>query len=64
MNNKNIIITGFSLGFGLMCFIWGVLWMMMCLDYKHQTIKLEQSNADLKWQLSEISSLCGGNDVK
>ena len=64
MNNKNIIITGFSLGFGLMFFICGVLWMIMCLDYKHQTIKLEQNNANLKWQLSEISSLCGGNDVK
>ena len=50
MKIKKFAIVSFSLGFGVMCFIWGVLWMMMCLDYKDQVSRLEQDLIQLKWE--------------
>lgn len=60
MKNRDIVIISFSLGFGVMCFIWGILWMMMCLDYKEQVGKLEQDLIDYKWQLEQVPYICGG----
>ena len=60
MKNRDIAIIGFCLGFGVMCFIWGVLWMMMCLDYKEQVSRLEQDLIDYKWQLEQVPYICKG----
>jgi len=57
---RNFAIVSFSLGFGVMCFIWGVLWMMMCLDYKEQVSRLEQDLIDYKWQLEQVPYICKG----
>ncbi|MGM9879465.1 MAG: hypothetical protein ACI31R_05540 [Bacilli bacterium] len=62
MKIKNIAIIGFSLGFGVMCFVWGVLWMVMCLDYKEQVSKLEQDLIDYKWQLEQVPYICMGGE--
>lgn len=42
MKNKHVALVGFCVGFSVVCFIWGILWMMMCLDYKEQITILEQ----------------------
>lgn len=60
MKNRDVAIVCFSLGFGVMCFIWGVLWMMMCLDYKDQVGRLEQDLIDYKWQLEQLPYICKG----
>lgn len=57
MKNKEVAIVGFSIGFGVMCFIWGLLWMMMCLDYKEQVGRLEQELIDYKWQLEQVDQM-------
>ena len=36
MKKVNIIIVSVSLIFGTMCFIWGVLWMIMAKDLGEQ----------------------------
>ena len=36
MKIRDITIVMFSVGFGLMCFVWGVLWMMMAKDLGEQ----------------------------
>lgn len=48
MKNRNICIVGFSLVFGMICFIWGVLWMEMCLDYEKQVNRLEKELTFIK----------------
>lgn len=60
MKIRTFAIVSFSLGFGVMCFIWGVLWMMMCLDYKEQVSRLEQDLIDYKWQLEQVPYICKG----
>lgn len=36
MKTRDIVITAFSIGFGLMCFVWGLLWMVMAKDLGDQ----------------------------
>jgi hypothetical protein len=36
MNTKAIVITSFSIIFGLACFIWGLLWMTIAKDLGNQ----------------------------
>lgn len=36
MKIRNIVIVGFSVGFGIVCFIWGLLWMVMAKDLGEQ----------------------------
>lgn len=50
MKNRDVAIVGFSLGFGVMCFIWGVLWMVMAKDLKEQVIELEKEVIQLRWE--------------
>ena len=50
MKVKNIAISMFSIIFGVICFIWGLLWVMMCLDYKEQVGILEQEIIELEWE--------------
>lgn len=48
MKNRHVALVGFCVGFSVVCFIWGVLWMVMCLDYKDQVNKLQQENKELQ----------------
>ena len=62
MKVKETIIMSFCICFGLMCFVWGVLWMIMCLDYKKQVGLLEQELIDYKWQLDQVPYICNGGE--
>ena len=50
MKKVNIIIVSISVGFGLMCFIWGLLFMVMADDLKEQVIDLENELIKLRWE--------------
>lgn len=58
MKVKNIAISMFSIIFGVICFIWGLLWVMMCLDYKEQVGILEQEIIELEWQVENNYIYC------
>lgn len=62
MKSKDIAILSFSVGFCAICFIWGVLWMTMCLDYKKQVDKLKQDLINYKWQLEQVPYVCFGGE--
>lgn len=58
------IITGISVGFGLMCFIWGVLWMVMAKDLansvnvlEEEKSRLEEKITGLEWELSQVDQM-------
>jgi hypothetical protein len=55
--NKTII-TSFSVGFGITCFVWGLLWMMMAKDLKEQLIKLEEEVIQLRWENENNYTYC------
>lgn len=57
MKNRYVALVGFCVGFSVVCFIWGVLWMVMCLDYKDQVNKLQQELLDYKWQLEQVNQM-------
>lgn len=57
MKNRHVAVVGFCVGFSVVCFIWGVLWMVMCLDYKEQVSRLEQDLIDYKWQLEQVDQM-------
>ena len=57
MKNRYVAVVGFCVGFSVVCFIWGVLWMVMCLDYKEQVSRLEQDLIDYKWQLEQVNQM-------
>lgn len=50
----------FSLGIGIgaLGFLWGTLWMMMCLDYKKQTENLKEELANYEVQIEYITQVC------
>lgn len=50
----------FSLGVGIgaLGFLWGTLWMMMCLDYKKQTENLKEELANYEVQIEYITQVC------
>lgn len=58
MKKVNIIIVSLSVGFGVMCFIWGVLWMVMAKDLKEQVIELENEIIQLKWENEQTTMYC------
>lgn len=58
MKIKNWAIVGFSVGFSLMCFIWGVLWMVMADDLKEQVIDLENEVIQLRWENEQTIMYC------
>ena len=58
MKKVNIIIVSVSVGFGLMCFIWGLLWMVMAKDLKEQAIDLENEVFQLKWENENNYTFC------
>lgn len=49
----------FSLGIGIgaLGFLWGTLWMMMCLDYKEQTENLKKEVANYEVQIEYITQV-------
>lgn len=57
MKKINIIIVSLSVGFGLMCFVWGLLWMVMANDLKEQLIELEQEVIQLRWENEQIDQM-------
>ncbi|MBQ8206775.1 MAG: hypothetical protein IJZ77_04865 [Bacilli bacterium] len=57
MKNRHVAVVVFCVGFSVVCFIWGVLWMAMCLDYKEQVSRLEQDLIDYKWQLEQVDQM-------
>lgn len=57
MKKINIIIVSLSVGFGLMCFVWGLLWMVMANDLKEQLIELEQEVIQLRWKNEQIDQM-------
>ena len=57
MKKVNIIIVSASLIFGTMCFIWGVLWMVMAKDLKEQLIELEAEVVQLRWENEQIDQM-------
>ena len=58
MKKVNIIIVSVSVGFGLMCFIWGLLWMVMAKDLKEQVIDLENEVFQLRWENENKYTFC------
>lgn len=58
MKKVNIIIVSVSVGFGLMCFIWGLMWMVMAKDLKEQVIELEQEVFQLRWENENNYTFC------
>lgn len=57
MKKVNIIIVSLSVGFGVMCFIWGVLWMVMAKDLGKQATELEEEVIQLKWENEQIDQM-------
>lgn len=57
MKIRTFAIVSFSLGFGVMCFIWGVLWMVMAKDLKKQVIDLENEVIQLRWENEQIDQM-------
>ena len=57
MKIRTFAIVSFSLGFGVMCFIWGVLWMVMAKDLKKQVIDLENEVIQLRWENEQIEQM-------
>jgi hypothetical protein len=55
--NKTII-TSISVGFGITCLVWGLLWMMMAKDLKEQLIKLEEEVIQLRWENENNYTYC------
>lgn len=55
MKIKNWAIVMFSVGFGVMCFVWGVLWMLMAKDLVEKVTILERglNNCELYTQQFE-----------
>ena len=58
MKKINIIIVSVSVGFSIMCFIWGLLWMIMAKDLKEQVIDLENEVIQLKWENENNYTYC------
>ena len=58
MKKVNIIIVSVGVIFGLMCFVWGVLWMVMAKDLKEQVIDLENEIIQLKWENEQTTMYC------
>lgn len=64
MKNKHVALVGFCVGFSVVCFIWGVLWMVMCLDHKDQVNKLQQELLDYKWKLEQVDQMICIDEVE
>ena len=58
MKIKGMIITSLSVGFGLMCFIWGLMFMVMAKDLKEQLIDLENEVIQLRWENEQSVMYC------
>ena len=57
MKNKHVAVVGFCVGFSVVCFIWGVLWMVMAKDLKEQLIELEAEVVQLRWENEQIDQM-------
>lgn len=64
MKKVNIIIVSASVGFGVMCFIWGLLWMVMAKDLansvkvlEEEKSRLEEKITGLEWELSQVDQM-------
>lgn len=64
MSNKQFGVAVFSIVFGIMCFLWAVLWVVMAKDLSEKVnilegekSLLEQEIIDYKWQLEQIDQM-------
>lgn len=57
MKNKHVAIVGFSIGFSIVCLIWGVLWMIMAKDLSEKVDILEQEIVNYQWQLEQVDKM-------
>lgn len=57
MRAREYAIIVISLSLIFVCVIWGLIWKIMCLDYKQETLELRQENISLKWQLNEVDQM-------
>lgn len=57
MKNRHVAVVGFCVGFSVVCFIWGVLWMVMAKDLKEQLIELEAEVIQLRWENEQIDQM-------
>lgn len=57
MKKVNIIIVSVGVIFGLMCFIWGLMWMAMAKDLKEQVTELENEVIQLRWENEQIDQM-------
>lgn len=58
MRTRESVIVMVSVGFGLMCFVWGLLWMVMAKDLKEQVIDLENETIQLRWENEQRTMYC------
>lgn len=61
---KKTVLIIFSISFGITCFIWGVLWMVMAKDLsdsinilEEEKSRLEEKIMGLEWQLQEVDQM-------
>lgn len=57
MKNIDVAIVGFCISFGIACFIWGLLWMVMAKDLGKKVDILEQEIIEYKWQLEQVDRM-------
>ena len=58
MDNKLFSLLVFIICFGFVGIIFGIYWMIMCLDYKEQVEILEQEIIDYRWQIEQVPYIC------
>ena len=64
MNNKQFGVVVFSVAFGVTCFLWGVLWLVMAKDLvtkvkilEEEKGLLEQEIIELEWSLAQVDQM-------
>lgn len=67
MNNKQFGITVFSITIAVICFLSSLFWVILAKDLsgkvnilEREKSRLEQEIIDYKWQLEQVSYICGG----
>ena len=68
MRNRDVAVVGLSVGFSIVCLIWGTIWLIIAKDLSDKVVllekdvincelELEQERQDFKWQLEQIDWL-------
>lgn len=58
MNNKNMAIICFSLGFGVISFLWAVTFTVMADDLRKEVIYQKYYIKELEWENSRTTMYC------